>query len=602
MIGMVVSTWIKTCTKIYGQTIIDNALKEVNWNSSKKFKPLEIVDDSVINKFIISISKSTNHSEKKIWSDIGSDNLKVFSKNFPLFFVHDNLYGFLKSLNSIHKNIVDRMPSAIPPTISIEVIPTGRKEALFTYTSKRAMFDYMLSMLKASAEHFKEDLKIEVLENTNDTMKLKLTFENDIYYKKKYILNKVLSLGFIKKLEVKVGIIMLISLLLSHAFFKYIFSSISIPFAEELIGTVVASIFVGLLVSPANLLKKQLHNILNKNYIEDIHIETNDVFQDMSKTVRQIAQNFSDTIISTESITDEISEFNNDFKNRLENSYSIFKEITSAINEVTEGACQQSSDSEATVKILNENTTALNNIVSSQSNSQDKLKEVVDEIKANQTYIEASASSLESVTEKFSELNLMSSELKSEVNEILNIVSAVTSIAEETSLLSLNASIEAARAGEAGKGFSVVAKEIGKLSSNSKSAAEEISNSLNTFINKISLLTEKIDNQYIILSKENDKLINVANSSALSVNSIDKVLAEIIAVILSVTKETNEIQKVFEKIESLVAIGEENAAMAEEVNSSVSSYSTEVEDIINVMRDLKNITDKFSNTLSQYKI
>ncbi len=59
--------------------------------------------------------------------------------------------------------------------------------------------------------------------------------------------------------------------------------------------------------------------------------------------------------------------------------------------------------------------------------------------------------------------------------QISDMVSMIMDIAEETNLLSLNASIEAARAGEAGRGFAVVAEQIGKLAANSSTAADDIS-------------------------------------------------------------------------------------------------------------------------------
>lgn len=599
MIGLVVKTWIKTSENLYGKEKVKLSLEKIGIKPDKKFSPMEVVDDEKVYTMVKELSTLSNISIEKIWTDIGEDNLKVFTKHYPLFFIHKNAYGFLKSLQSIHKTIVERMPTSKPP--SIEVIPIGEKTATFEYSSNRGLCDYMFSMLKAAIKYYNEDVKIEIIEKRSNYFKAKLTFGYEIFSKKSFWLNKFLSFGFIKSVEVKIGILTVISLMLTHIVGTYIIGHENI-FLEEIVGAILITTAAYFLLLPLREVKKQLHNLEGKNYLSDMQIETGDYIEEFSIDVRRVSQSFNDTLISMESVADEVREFNGQFTDRLEGSSVIFNEINNAVEEVTEGAVQQSAEIEETVKFLNENTKSLNSIIEEQNNSQNKLINVVREIKENQKHIKSTAESIQDITESFAELDRKSSELQEEVKGILNIVSAVSSIAEETSLLSLNASIEAARAGEAGKGFSVVASEVGKLSMSSKNSALDIEKSLGKFTEKIKELTDKVNSQYNTLNNENLRLNNVSDATELTTGKIDDVMADVLKVIEKVKTRAIENEKIFTKAESLVAIGEENAAMAEEVRSSINTYLDELNDIIRNVHELKDVTNKFTDTMKQYVI
>lgn len=599
MKGTVVSTWIRTCRSLYGDSVVNEAMQSVGWSSSKIFSPIETVEDEEIRTVISNVAKATNTDIKELWRNIGKDNIISFQKDFPAFFQHDNLFSFLRSLYDIHIVMTQKFIGAKPPLV--EINPVSARKAVFSYTSNRGMFDYCLGLLEGSSEFFKDRIEIKEIERSSTNLKLMLTFEKDIYFKKKFIFNKILSLGFIKSVPIKNGI------------FTFIVSAgILVPLmgldnvVKALIGAfggAVASTFASMLLSsPNRLIVEEVKRIINNEYIFNGDIETNDHYEDIYKLIKAHKKSLSADFIGFKGITDEMNTFVSKINEISENMTNTSKDIAGVVEQVAGGAVSQAENTGKAAYRLNEDIQALNNIVSNENSNEEKLEEAMKKINNSYENVESTSNNILGTLKSFQQVKDLGLNLEGKVKDITGIVSIVSSIAEQTNLLALNASIEAARAGEHGRGFAVVAESIRKLAEQSKEAVEDINSNLALFVSDINELVDSIETQYDILQTETKSLENVRSISFEANEAIKAVAASIDITIGELNKEAQNIQEVYESIESLAAIAEENSASSEEVSASVASYTNELEKLMNSIKEFRQITLEFDKNLRKYKI
>ncbi|MCM8709522.1 heme NO-binding domain-containing protein [Clostridium sp. SYSU_GA19001] len=599
MKGTVVAAWMKTCRKLYGDSVVDKAMEANGWSSGKIFSPAENVDDSQIMSVISAVAKSENIDIKALWRNIGNYNLKSFAEDFPAFFDHENLYSFLKSMYDVHVVMVKRFPGATPPIVVIE--PISSREAVFSYESKRGMFDYFLGMLDGSCELFNENVKIEEIERTSTSIKVKLTFEKDIFYKKTYTFNRLLSLGFIRNIGAKV------------ALFTFIITALGLipvmglgDILKLLVGAAIpaaaAFIAANVLVRPRKLLEESLKKLNSSNFVEDMQIVTGDFFEDLFKYVTEHKKAVRADFVGFKGVTDEMNTFA-DRINRISDSMNqTSEEISQVVEQVANTSVSQAENTENAVAILNDNIQALRTIVDSENFNKTELQKAIDKIDNSYRNVDNASKNILSSLDKFQEVKDKGLELEMKAKDITNIVSIVSGISEQTNLLALNASIEAARAGEAGRGFSVVAEEVRKLAEQSQNAVEEINTNLAQFVKEINVLVDKIESQFEVLQNETNSLQKVRDISYEATTSIQTVAQSTINNINELNKETDSIARIYETMESLAAIAEENSASSEEVSASVSNYTNEIKKLIDNIYEFKKITETFKGDLSKYKI
>lgn len=186
--------------------------------------------------------------------------------------------------------------------------------------------------------------------------------------------------------------------------------------------------------------------------------------------------------------------------------------------------------------------------------------------------------------------------------KISEAISLITSIAEETNLLSLNASIEAARAGEQGRGFAVVASQIQKLAEQSNISAQQINQCTQSLMedSQNAVVTmdgvkETIARQCAMVEKTDQVFHQVLEGIEASRSDVSKISDSTKALEVSKTSITDIIQ-------SLSAASEEYAASTEETSSAATQVSSIVQDITDSAADMQQLAAELKDSVDYFKL
>jgi len=317
-------------------------------------------------------------------------------------------------------------------------------------------------------------------------------------------------------------------------------------------------------------------------------------FMEMKKSLNMTISSVRESVVS-------VTKASTDLAIHMNQSRSANDVVVGAINSVNEIANVQA---DAIGETFNQIETVNNNI----QNSLDNIVKLRDFTNDANSKTNIGKETLDKMINQINNIDKMISSFKTEaktLNEnsekIGQVVDMVGSIAEQTSLLALNASIEAARAGEAGKGFAVVAEEVKVLAEQSTEATSEIA----TIIKEIQNGTDRIYSQVevgVSQIEDNTKLasnvVDAFDDIYKSNRDIDLITSNIVNYVKDVSDKIQNInfamKSINENTDTLAKESENSSAVTEEqlaVIDEVTNQSSYLEEMAN---DLNFIVEKFS--------
>ena len=340
---------------------------------------------------------------------------------------------------------------------------------------------------------------------------------------------------------------------------------------------------------------------LNFKFDEE-SLRQSDEVGEICRAIKKLEENLSDIIKNVIDGSKSLLEASDNMRNRTSITSEHVEQMEKAVNEIAIGAGSQAEETQSAT----ENIILMGNMIEEMAGELDNLNRKAQQMKeGGQTVIEAirelqesNAKTSESIDIIYEQTNVTNESAQ----KIKEATALITNIAEETNLLSLNASIEAARAGEQGRGFAVVAAQIQKLAEQSNESARQIERIILSLI-------EDSDKSVVTMNEVKEMMEqqsqNVTNTNEQVAQLIDNV-EESIGVIDEVSNRTAKVNEarssVVDTVQNLSAIAEENAASTEETSASVTEISGIINEIADEAYELKNISNQMDETMSMFEL
>lgn len=317
----------------------------------------------------------------------------------------------------------------------------------------------------------------------------------------------------------------------------------------------------------------------------------NDVIDGMRKLIRKMI-NTSDSVLESAVGVSETSAF---LVNGTQN-------ISNAVNDIEQGVSQQAIDAESCLIQMADLAERINNLYNSAHNIEQiagNTKLIVESGMGTVVNLNSKAKDTTDVTRSvISDIESLEIESKA----IAGIIVTINQIAQQTNLLSLNASIEAARAGELGKGFAVVADEIRKLADQSINASHEIEKIIHKIEDKTKTTVQTAKYAEGIVLSQEEALINTTDVFKNIDKYVENLTDNLNQIVIGAEGIENAKDDTLKAIESISATSQESAAATEELSVIAENQLREVQKLNDVIQKLNNEATSMTEAVRVFKI
>ncbi len=337
-------------------------------------------------------------------------------------------------------------------------------------------------------------------------------------------------------------------------------------------------------------------------WVDDKMLKRKDEIGDLSRVTVKLKDTLKGILKGISENSASLLEASRALGNAADTTNGTMNEVQDAVSQVVANSTEQSKNSESTsenMRIMGEHitetSTEVDTLNQNAASMQKSSKKTADTL-AQLCHIN------EEVERIIGEVKEQTDRTNVSIQKINTAMEFITSIAEETNLLSLNASIEAARAGESGRGFAVVADQIKKLAEQSNQSGHEIEETTKALMEDSAREMEIMQRMQEIITEQSGSM----QETRANVSEVLKEIEDSMQSILQIRESTGRLAEsrgeVMEAVEQLSQIAHDN------VDSTQQTY-TETQEVLDTFKQvydsagqLKKIADELAESMQYFKI
>lgn len=339
-----------------------------------------------------------------------------------------------------------------------------------------------------------------------------------------------------------------------------------------------------------------------KGSIDQRLLRREDEIGDLSRAIMQLQGEMTKSIETIAQNADAVLQSSKELGDTAQKTTISMSEVERAVNSIAQSASHQADISGKASENVNEMGQKIERTSREMAEMERNTQAMRDSEEKTVATLQRLLAGNEEVQQLIQEIAKQTKKTNESAQKINEVTQIIASIAEETNLLSLNASIEAARAGESGKGFAVVASQIQKLANQSNESSQGIEEIVHMLISDSDHAVQTMEKVTQTISIQTNNMKETERMTKEVMQRLQDSMDSMQTIENSISYLDGAGKDVTGTVEELFDIARQNAATTQQVCAAANMVTENFGQIEGSTKGLKSIADGLEESMEHFRV